>query len=35
MKFGEVLKKIFTQHIVLKLLAAVLAVALAVICAVA
>ena len=35
MKFGEVLKKIFTQHILLKALAAVLAVALAVICAIA
>ncbi len=35
MKFGEVLKKIFTQHIFLKLLAAVLAVGLAVVCAIA
>ncbi len=35
MKFGEVLKKIFTQHILLKVLAAALAVVCAVICAIA
>ncbi len=35
MKFSEVLKKIFTQHIVLKALAAVLAVACAIISSIA
>ncbi len=35
MKFGEIMKKIFTRHIFLKALAAVLAVALAIICAIA
>ena len=35
MKFGEILKKVFTQHIVLKVLAAALAVVCAVICAIA
>ena len=35
MKFGEFLKKVFTQHILLKVLAAGLAVVCAIVCAIA